>query len=236
MSNNRYKVLVVEDETNIRSFMQAILEANDFQVLNAETGSEAEMMVASYCPDLILLDLGLPDMDGQALIKSVRCWCAAPIIVVSARAHETDKVAALDLGANDYVTKPFGTAELLARVRAALRNRRHSTGDSALPGRKFASGDLVIDYDKRRLTIAGEEVELTQTEYNIVDLLSQYAGKVLTYDAIIRAIWGSGERGGIKKLQVNMANIRKKMGSKPGATRYICTEMGVGYRMLEDEE
>ena len=174
--------------------------------------------------------------DGLEFIEAVRLRAATPILVLSARTAESDKVAALDLGANDYITKPFGTAELLARVRAALRSGRRSGEVSAVPGGRFVLRDLEIDYDKRMVLVGGRDVKLTQTEYNIVALLSEHAGKVLTYAAIIRRVWGSSDSGGVKKLQVNMANIRKKLGVRPGEKSYILNELGVGYRMQEDGE
>lgn len=233
MSNNKYKILLVEDEDNIRGFIQTIMEANSYQVIAAETGSQGSLLL-SHQPDLIILDLGLPDMDGLDFIKSTRKTSAVPIIILSARSQEWDKVAALDLGANDYVTKPFGTSELLARVRVALRSSRSAV--DLLPGGKFAQGDLEIDYWKRMVTIAGAEVRLTQTEYNILAVLAEHAGKMLTYSAIVQAVWGSSDPGSVKKLQVNMANIRKKMGSQPGESRYIINELGVGYRMRGEGE
>ena len=236
MNNNRYKILVVEDEANICSFVKTILEANDYQVLVASTCQQGLMMFSSHVPDLIILDLGLPDRDGLELIKAVRATNAVPILVLSARTMENDKVTALDLGANDYVTKPFGTAELVARVRAALRTRRTAGSFSAAPGGKFYLEDMVIDYDRRIVTVAGAEVKLTQTEYNILALLSEHTGKVLTYSSIISTIWGRIDEGSTKKLQVNMANIRKKLGSKPGDNRYIINELGVGYRMCEETQ
>ena len=233
MNSNRYKILVVEDEANICSFVKTILEANDYQVLVASTCQQGLMMFSSHVPDLIILDLGLPDRDGLELIKAVRMTSALPILVLSARTTEDDKVTALDLGANDYVTKPFGTAELVARVRAALRIRRTAGSFSAAPGGKFYPEDMVIDYDRRIVTVAGAEVKLTQTEYNILALLSEHTGKVLTYSSIISTIWGRIDEGSTKKLQVNMANIRKKLGSKPGDNRYIINELGVGYRIQD---
>ena len=236
MNNNRYKILVIEDESNIRSFAKAILEANDYQVLTAETCTNGILMFSSHRPDLILLDLGLPDKDGLELIKSIRKQQeTTPVLVLSARTGEQDKVEALDLGANDYITKPFGTAELLARVRAALRISNY-TGSLLASGGKFTLHDLVIDYDRRLVTIADEEIKLTQTEYNILVLLARYTGKVLTYATIIREVWGPSDDGGVKKLQVNMANLRKKLGVKPGDNRYIVNELGVGYRMCEDSQ
>ncbi len=234
MSNNRYKILVIEDEANIRSFVETILETNNYQVLTATRCDMGTMLFTSHLPDLVILDLGLPDRDGLEFIKAARQISAAPIIVLSARTTEADKVAALDLGANDYITKPFGTAELLARMRAALRSSRAGTEMSAVPGGKFVLEDLEILYDARTVTVAGKPVDLTQTEYNIVSYLSTHAGKVLTYAAIIQAVWGYADHGSVKKLQVNMANIRKKLGAKPGENRYIINELGVGYRMPND--
>lgn len=233
MNSNKYKVLIVEDDGNICSFVKTVLEANDYQVIVATTCQQGMMMAASHVPDMIILDLGLPDKDGLELIKSVRENSAVPILVLSARTMEQDKVTALDLGANDYVTKPFGTAELVARVRAALRSRRSMDGASAIPGGKFQLDDLQIDYDRRVVTVGGNEVKLTQTEYNILAFLSEHTGKVLTYYHIISSVWGHVDEGSTKKLQVNMANIRKKLGSKPGDNRYIINELGVGYRMQD---
>ncbi len=235
MNSNRYKILVVEDESNIRSFAKTILEANDYQVITSDTCQNGIMMFSSHRPDLVLLDLGLPDKDGLEFIRNIRGQQEPiPILVLSARTGETDKVEALDLGANDYITKPFGTAELLARVRAALRISQYSGSLSLSMDGTFTLYDLTIDYDRRLVTIAGEEIKLTQTEYNILILLAKYSGKVLTYASIIREVWGPSDDGGVKKLQVNMANLRKKMGIKPGDNRYIINELGVGYRMCEE--
>lgn len=233
MGNNKYKVLIIEDDGNISSFIQTVLESNDYQVLTAQRCRQGLMVFASHVPDLVVLDLGLPDMDGGEFIKEVRLESTVPIIVLSARTDESDKVEALDLGANDYITKPFGTAELLARVRAALRTNRHQVR-AAAPANFFELKDLIIDYDRRLVSIGGEGIHLTQTEYNILALLSQHTGKVLTYTNIIRGIWGSMDEGSIKKLQVNMANIRRKLGCSPGDNRYFVNELGVGYRMLDE--
>lgn len=231
---NKYKILLIEDEVNIRSMVSTMLETDGYQSILAATFSAAKMMYESYIPDLIILDLGLPDADGIEFIKYVRKDSPVPIIVLSARTNEKDKVLALDLGANDYVTKPFGPAELLARVRAALRNHRHSAGEGHLPGGKFILNDLIIDYDARRVFIGGDEIKLTQTEYNILAFLSEHRSKMMTYSTIIKAIWGEyADEGSIKKLQVNMANIRKKLRIRPGDAKYIINELGVGYRMDE---
>ena len=185
---NKYHILVVEDDKNIRSLMQTILSSNGYAVLTAQTGEEAMMMVTSHCPDLVLLDLGLPDMDGQSFLKRVRSWSQVPIIVVSARMHERDKVLSLDLGADDYITKPFGTSELLARVRTALRHAAQRVG--AEGGQSYVCGDLTVDWERRRVLRGGEDIHLTQNEYKIVALLAQNAGKVMTYDQIIQHVWG----------------------------------------------
>lgn len=233
MSNNKYKILVIEDEANICNLLETSLTTNGFQVVSVATCRDGITMTLSYVPDLVILDLGLPDRDGLEYIKEIRQSDATPILVVSARSNENDKVLALDLGANDYITKPFGNAELLARVRAALRNRRSSEIEGIVDG-KFQLHDMEIDYARRMVSIAGEEIRLTRTEYNILEILSQNPGKVLTYAAIIRKIWGPTDDGGVKKLQVNMANIRKKLGSKPGDNKYIINELGVGYRISEE--
>lgn len=233
MSNNKYKILVIEDEANIRSFMETVLESNNYQMISAGSCAMGKTMFLSHTPDLVILDLGLPDEDGLVFLEYVRRDSAVPIIILSARTDEQDKVTALDMGANDYITKPFGTAELLARVRAALRNCRLSNQNGTL-GQQFTLGELIINYDQRCVTLADESISLTQTEYNILACLSEQAGKVLTYTAIIKAVWGYKDSGSIKRLQVNMANIRKKLGIKPGDNRYIINELGVGYRMLTD--
>jgi len=233
--SNKFKILVIEDDRSIRTFTKTVLETNDYQVITAETCESGIMMFSSYRPDLVLLDLGLPDRDGLDFIRTVRNdqHATAPILVLSARTTEHDKVDALDLGANDYITKPFGTAELLARVRAALRVSQSSFNPLHTSDGKFSLHDLTIDYERRLVSIAGEEVKLTQTEYNILIFLAKHPGKVLTYAMIIHEIWGPSDDGGVKKLQVNMANLRKKLGIKPGDNRYITNELGVGYRLNE---
>ena len=234
--NNKYKILVIEDELNIRKFVTALLDANNYMVLEASNVSGGLMMFSSYLPDLVILDLGLPDNDGMVFLNEIRKSSSTPIMVLSARAEENCKVEALDNGANDYVTKPFGSAELLARVRSILRNSRHSAEEGRLSGGKFQTGGLCIDYDARKIFLDGKEIKLTQTEFNITALLSEHFGKVLTYSAIIKEIWGMSDYGSIKKIQVNMANIRKKLNLKPGDNKYISNELGVGYRMHNDNE
>ena len=233
--SNKFKILIIEDDLNICNFVKTILATHSYQVILANNKKNGEMMFHSHCPDLLILDLGLPDGDGIDLIRDLRETSDTPIIVLSARTGEADKVEALDLGANDYVTKPFGTDELLARVRVALRNNRQSDGEK-VGMNQFAMKGLFINYDDRSVTLHGEEIKLTQTEYNIVQLLSVHAGRVLTYTEIIKKIWGYSDSGSIKKLQVNLANIRKKLGEKPGENQYITNELGVGYRMNAPEE
>jgi len=234
MSNNKYKILVVEDDRNILNMIHTVLDTNGYQVLTAQRCQQGILMLSSHMPDLVVLDLGLPDMDGEEFIRTARRRSMIPIIVLSARTEEKDKVSALDSGANDYITKPFGTAELLARVRAALRINRMNL-QAATPSSVFSLDDLEIDYDRRQVSVGQTVVHMTQIEFNILSLLSQQVGKVMTYSAIIDSIWGTMDDGSIKKLQVNMANIRKKLGCKPGENRYFVNELGVGYRMLDTQ-
>ena len=196
--NNKYKILLVEDEHNISTLIMTMLESSGYQVIQAGTCALAKTLFVSHCPDLVLLDLGLPDMDGMTFLEDVRKDSLTPIIVLSARTNEKDKVLALDAGG------------------------------------KFMVQDLEILYDARQVFIKGKEIKLTQTEYNIVALLSEHCGKMMTYSAIIKDVWGYPDEGSVKKLQVNMANIRKKFGVKPGEATYITNELGVGYRMNSD--
>ncbi len=228
--SNKYKILLVEDEANIRTLVSTMLETAGYQSIQAGTCEQGILMVTSHMPDLVILDLGLPDRDGMDFIHAVRENFLMPIIVLSARTDEEDKVAALDAGANDYVTKPFGSAELLARVRSALRSARRGEPDQ-WRDQRFTLQDLTIDYAARQVFLGDREIRLTQTEYNILALLSENCGKMMSYRTIIHAIWGYTDDGSVKKLQVNMANIRKKIGACPGEDNYIINEIGVGYRM-----
>ena len=230
----RDRIMIVEDEKSIAGFIKAILNSNGYDAMVAQSGGEALTMISSHCPDLVILDLGLPDMDGMEIITRVRSWTQLPIIVVSARGNEQDKVSALETGADDYITKPFGAAELLARIRVALRHMHNSAGTQANGG-CFVAGDLTVDYDKHQVLISGENMKLTQNEFRIVALLSRYAGKVLTYDYIMKELWGPQNGGGNQILRVNMANIRRKIEKNPAEPQYIFTEVGVGYRMIEGD-
>lgn len=228
------KILVVEDDQNICNVITTVLESNQYETITAKTGSQALTLISSHCPDLVLLDLGLPDLDGLNVIRSVRAWSHMPIVVVSARTHEQDKVKALDLGADDYITKPFGASELLARIRTALRHTyTNNVGAGIAQSGKFQVGELMIDYDKRQVWVRGEAVHLTPNEYKILALLGKNAGRVLTYDAIIQELWGPGTKSDNQILRVNMANIRRKIEENPGDPVYVYTEAGVGYRMIE---
>ena len=213
--NIREKVLVVEDEKSISHFISAVLNTNGYEAMQARSGEEALSMISSHCPDLIILDLGLPDMDGLEILRNLRSWSSLPVVVVSARSHERDKVSALDLGADDYLTKPFGTDELLARVRTAIRHTRTASGNNELAQKgTYSVGDLVVDFNKHQ---------------------AKYAGKVLTYDFIIKELWGPRASGDNQILRVNMANIRRKIEENPAEPRYLFTEVGVGYRMAEGD-
>ena len=233
--NHKFSVLVVEDEKNILDFVTKTLTTHNYKAIPATTGKEALSLVASLCPDIILLDLGLPDMEGCEIIKQVRTWSSNPIIVVSARAQEEDKVRALDLGADDYITKPFGVPELLARIRTSIRHSNKLNNDSALYKKPYHAKDLLIDFLKRKITLNGAEIHLTPIEYKIVAYLAQNSGMVMTYSAIMNNVWGPYAESDNKILRVNMANIRRKMEANPAEPVYIFTEVGVGYRMLEDE-
>ena len=229
-------VLIIEDEKNIQTFMGKVLKRHDYRVLYADTGTLGLEVIRSQCPDIILLDLGLPDMDGDEIIRSVRTWSSIPIIVISARTAEREKVQALDLGADDYITKPFGTSELLARIRASLRHSNRLMTDSKLYIRPYRSGGMTLDFSKRLLTVDGKEVHLTPIEYKIVAYLAQNSGKVMTYTSILSSVWGPYADSDNKILRVNMANIRRKIEKDPAQPKYIYTEVGVGYRMAEDED
>ncbi|MFA6941367.1 MAG: response regulator transcription factor [Clostridiaceae bacterium] len=233
MNSDKRMVLIVEDESGISNFISAILTSNGYNILKTERGREAVSITASQCPDLILLDLGLPDIDGIEVLKSIRQWSDIPVIIVSARGHEREKVEALDLGADDYVTKPFGTSELLARIRTAIRHRQKDDFGSQPKAEIINVGGLTIDYVKRIVTVEKKEVHLTPVEYKIICLLSKYIGKVMTLDFITKEVWGPYTNED-NALRVNMANIRRKIEVNPAEPKYIITEVGVGYRMVDE--
>ena len=232
---HKYTILIIEDEKNIQTFISKVLKKHDYRVLLADCAQEGLNLISSQCPDVILLDLGLPDMDGMKIIEEVRSWSSTPIIVISARSAESEKVAALDLGADDYITKPFGTSELLARIRTSLRHSNRLITEDSLYIRPYQAGKLVLDFARRLLTLDGETLHLTPIEYKIVAFLAQNSGKVVTYDALLSNVWGPNTDGDNKILRVNMANIRRKLEKDPAQPQYIFTEVGIGYRMKEDE-
>lgn len=231
---NKGTVLIIEDEKNIGNYIETIVISNNYKSLRAMNGMSGLSMCTSHHPDMILLDLGLPDIDGMEVLQRIRGFSNVPIIVISARTQEREKVEALDLGADDYITKPFGSEELLARIRTALRHRMQV--NSMQPKEPVYSCDgLVINFDKRLVTLKGESIHLTQIEYKLVSLLAQNSGKVLTYDFILKEIWGPYADTDNQILRVNMANIRRKLEANPAEPHFIFTEIGVGYRMLEGQ-
>ena len=232
---HKLSILLVEDEKNICDFISTSLSAQDYRISTAHTGKEALPIITSQCPDLILLDLGLPDMDGMEIIRQVRTWSSIPIIVLSARTQEQEKVRALDLGADDSLTKPIGTSELLARIRTALRHSNRLNTDSPLYKRPFHAKGLTIDFEKHLVSVDGKDVHLTQIEFKIISLLAQNSGRVMTYDTIISNIWGPYADDDNSILRVNMAHIRRKLEQNPAEPQYVFTEIGIGYRMIEDE-
>lgn len=232
----KISIILIEDEQNICNFIATALKTSDYKLLVAHTGVDGLSMITSQCPDIILLDLGLPDMDGMEIIEKIRTWSSIPIIVISARTQEQEKVLALDSGADDYITKPFGTSELIARIRTSIRHSNRLTKDGPLNARPYHAKGLVLDFEKRLVTLNGKEIHLTQIEYKLLSLLAKNSGRVLTYSYIIGEIWGPyADDSNNQILRVNMANIRRKIEENPAEPTYVFTEIGIGYRMLEDE-
>ena len=230
----KISVLIIEDEKSICDFIGKTLDSHEYKVTAANNGKDGLALITSSLPDLVLLDLGLPDMDGMDIIRKTREWSSLPIIVISARTQEKEKVQALDAGADDYITKPFGTFELLARIRTAIRHNNKLSDDSQNANRPYAADGLTIDFERRLVTLHGKEIHLTRVEYKIVSLLAKNSGKVMTYDTLSDQVWGPYADDNNRILRVNMANIRRKIEENPGEPKYIFTELGVGYRMLED--
>jgi two-component system, OmpR family, KDP operon response regulator KdpE len=226
MDKNLPRVLIVDDEKAIQRFLKNALSSAEFSVHLAGSGKEALMAAVAIRPDLIILDLGLPDMDGVEVLRRLREWTKVPVIILSVRDREDDKVTALDSGADDYVTKPFGIGELLARMRVALRK---SIQESPTP--VYRVDGLEVDLEHRRVAVQGKEVQLTATEYDLLRLLVNHAGKVLTHNQILRQIWGPGYVEQPHLLRVNISNLRRKIEPEPTRPRYILTELGVGYRL-----
>ena len=228
--NAKASIIIIEDEKNICNFIETVLTPQNYHVVCAYTGADGLKQINTHKPDVVLLDLGLPDMDGLEIIEEVRTYSSVPIIVISARTLERSKEAALDMGADDYLTKPFGTAELLARIRTALRHSQKTANENT----RYEVGDLMIDFERRLVKVKDQDVHLTQIEYKLVSLLAQNAGRVLTYETIISKIWGPYADSDNQILRVNMAHIRRKLEENPAEPQYIFTEIGVGYRMREE--
>lgn len=228
---DKWKVMVVEDDAPVRHLITASLSAEDYTVIAAQTAAEAVHLATTRNPYMILLDLGLPDGDGVEVIKQIRVWTETPIIVISARDEDTDKIEALDAGADDYLTKPFSVAELLARLRATQRRLAYLAAGNT--DAVFRNGDLVIDYAAGRVYLAGQELKLTSIEYRLLCLLAQNVGKILTHKYITQKIWGIGWENNIASLRVFMATLRKKLETSQDSPTYIQTQIGVGYRMLK---
>jgi two-component system KDP operon response regulator KdpE len=229
---NRPRILVVDDEQQIQRFLRPSLTAAGYDVVAAATGAEALRLAAQAAPEAVLLDLGLPDIDGKDIIAQLRTWSDVPVIVLSARDREAEKIAALDLGANDYVGKPFGIGELLARLRAVLRQR--STGPATSP--RLALGDLTLDIDAHKAARAGQALRLTPKEFDLLALFMRHPGRVLTHRQILGTVWGPAHHADTQYLRVFVGQLRQKIETDPAAPRIILTEPGVGYRIVDPAE
>lgn len=232
MSPNPPLILVVEDDPPIRRLLHASLSGEDYRLLEAETGRDAIRFATQQPPDLVILDLGLPDMDGQEVLKQLREWLRAPILILSARDQEQQKITALDAGADDYLTKPFSTGELLARVRVALRHAARVPGESE--SSTFTQGDLHVDLATRRVIASDTEVHLTPLEYKLLTTLIHHAGKVLTHRFLLKEVWGPGHAEETHYLRVFMASLRRKLEADPAQPQHLLTEPGVGYRLADE--
>jgi len=233
VTERRPRILIVDDEPQIRKFLRISLTAHGYDTVEALRGQDGVEKCATEQPDLVVLDLGLPDMDGQDVITRIREWSEVPIVVLSVRAGEAEKVEALDRGANDFVTKPFGIAELLARVRAALRTQKHPAGEQPS---ELMAGDLSIDFARRRVRIAGRDVKLSRKEFDILRLLAQHAGRIVTHQQMLREIWGPAQEQEVHYLRVYIGHLRHKLGDDSADPKYISNEPGVGYRLLLPDE
>jgi two-component system, OmpR family, KDP operon response regulator KdpE len=227
---NDVKILIVDDEDSIRRFLRVTLTSQGYTVFEAASGQQALSTAAANKPELVILDLGLPDLEGVEVTRLLREWTPVPIIILSVRGSENDKIAALDAGADDYLTKPFGVGELLARIRAALRRGKQATGEPV-----FISGQLKVDLARRVVTLADREVQLTPNEYSLLKALVNHAGKVLTHRYLLREVWGTEYGDELHMLHVNISNLRGKIEPDPARPRFIITEPGVGYRLRVDD-
>lgn len=227
-------ILIVDDENSIRKFLRVSIETQGYKCIDADNGATAVMLTVSQNPDILILDLGLPDMDGVDVIKKIRTMSQIPIIIISARGHDREKVEALDAGADDYLTKPFSVTELLARIRVILRHKSFTEMQPEKVDEEYKIKDLVIDTDKHRIWIGQEEVRLTPNEYRVLVLLAKNHGKVLTHRFITENVWGGTGTDDTQSLRVCMGNLRRKLGEDPAQPKYIITEIGVGYRLIDE--
>jgi two-component system, OmpR family, KDP operon response regulator KdpE len=232
MTDVPIRILIVEDEPQMQKFLRTCLAADGYRIIEATKGQEGLDLARTHNPDLVLLDLGLPDMDGTEVTKGLREWSTKPIIIISARGQEEDKIRALDVGADDYLTKPFGTGELMARIRVALR--RTARAGQEKPDPVMTVGELVMDLDKRLVLVAGEEVHLTPNEYKLLAVLMKNAGKVLTHRQLLKEVWGPAYATQTQYLRVYMVQLRHKLEKDAARPRYLVTEPGIGYRMRVD--
>lgn len=232
MSHNNPLILLIEDEAQMRRFLRAALTSNGYQLIEADTGKDGLAQAMTRTPDLILLDLGLPDLDGLEITESLRRWATMPIIVISARDREEHKIEALDAGADDFVTKPFGVGELLARIRVALR---HSAAASSAGSTQFSVGQLHVDLGRRQVRVRGQEVHLTPIEYKLLTTLIQHAGQVVTHRQLLHRVWGPNSSEHTQYLRVYMGQLRRKLELEPNRPLYLVTEPGVGYRLRDEE-
>lgn len=234
--NGKPFILVVEDDTPVRNLISTTLKSQDYRYETASTGNQAVMAAASGNPDIILMDLGLPDMDGVEVIRKVRTWSTAPVIVISARSDDRDKVAALDAGADDYLTKPFSVEELLARLRSTMRRIQYLLRTRDTNSSVFENGELVVDYGAGTVFVGRKEIHLMPLEYSLLCLLSQNVGKVLTYQFILDKVWVNAIESDMSSLRVYMASLRKKIETDKSRPKYIQTHIGIGYRMIRVDE
>ena len=226
------RVLVVDDEPAIHRFLTPVLAAHDYEVIRADTGADALRLIAANAPDVVVLDLGLPDLDGKDVIKQVRAWSDVPVVVLSAREREGEKIAALDLGADDFVNKPFGVGELMARLRAALRHRMQRSGETPV----VRIGGLEIDIPRRRVMRDGQEVRLTPREFDLLTVLARHAGKVVTHKQILHVVWGPAHEQDTQYLRTYVGQLRQKVEPDPSDPSVILTEPGIGYRLAEPSD